>query len=114
HCRVRLGNPSISHEHYAKRMDPRVNPAGGRHLKADRPGPRTKPISSHSHSRSSHHAKNGGMSVDTLPGNRGGRLSRNAVTPSFTSALWPRQKMPRLSTLWASIGWSAPSARQVI
>src|SRR5271166_6652360 len=54
------------------------------------------------------------MSRETRSANFGARFSRNAVTPSRTSALAPRVNTPRLSILWASIGWSAPSIPHII
>ncbi len=55
------------------------------------------------------------MSFEILSGNFApGRFSRNDATPSRTSAEAPRAKIPRLSTLCASIGSSAPAIRQII
>jgi hypothetical protein len=40
--------------------------------------------------RSFHHGKYDGMPLVTFMGNRAGRFSRKAVTPSFTSSDLPR------------------------
>src|SRR5579885_533280 len=64
--------------------------------------------------RSVHHGKYGGIPVDTRSVKLGGRFSKNDITPSFASADEPRTKIPRLSILCASIGWSAPSIFQNI
>ena len=47
------------------------------------------------YSRSVHHGKYDGMSFDTVCTNFAGRFSRNDITPSRTSADWPREEMPR-------------------
>src|SRR5260370_19605868 len=54
--------------------------------------------------RFSHQGKYGGISFEILSGNFAGRFSRKDATPSLTSAEDPREKIPRLSTLCASIG----------
>ena len=43
------------------------------------------------YSRSVHHGKYDGMSFDTVCANFAGRFSRNDITPSRTSADWPRE-----------------------
>src|SRR5581483_1403424 len=65
----------------------------------------------HSILRSSHHGKNEPMSAVTVIGNSAGRFSRNDITPSRASAVRPRSQMMRESSLWASMGWSAPNIR---
>src|SRR5829696_2198896 len=60
--------------------------------------------------RSAHQGKKSGRSTETRSGNRAGRFSRNAVTPSRASAEAPRAWTARESSSWADIGWSAPSS----
>src|SRR6478609_9424252 len=61
-----------------------------------------------------HHGYWLGMSVDTLPGNEGGRFSRKALTPSRTSAWPPRSIDIGLSMASRSKGAGAPAKRQSI
>src|SRR5271170_3060122 len=71
-------------------------------------------LKSHEYLRGSHHGKNGGISFETFCGNFAGRFSRKETTPSFTSSELPREYIPRLSILWASIGWSSEESRHSI
>ena len=61
-----------------------------------------------------HHGKNSGMSPGTDNGNRAGRFSLNAATPSRASASCPSVRSASDSRRLAVIGWGEPSWRHNI